>query len=133
MGERAKELVPLILRIGLGAAFIFLAVYEKFLNPHDSELVVTTYNLMHVVPVPASLWVLGAGMVEFVLGVLLILGFEVRLVSVISFVVISLSFFYFKESVYSHVTLFGAISMLVVNGGGKCSLDRHFTKQKTII
>lgn len=121
--ERLKRYVPLILRVGLGTAFIFLAVYEKFLNPHDSELVVQTYNLMHVIPVPASLWVFGAGAVELILGVMLIIGFEIRVVSIISFLVISLSFFYFKESVYSHVTLFGALSMLLVTGAGILSVD----------
>ena len=124
LGEEARELVPLVLRFGLGIAFIFLAVYEKFMNPHDSALVVQMYHLTNVIPVSPALWVLGAGMVEFLLGVLLIIGFEVRLVAVVSFIVISLSFFYFKESVYSHVTLFGAISMLVVTGAGKYSVDR---------
>ena len=124
LGEKAKDLVPLVLRFGLGIAFIFLAVYEKFMNPHDSALVVQMYHLTNVIPVSPALWVLGAGMVEFLLGVLLIIGFEVRLVAIVSFVVISLSFFYFKESVYSHVTLFGAISMLVVTGAGKYSVDR---------
>ena len=81
-----------------------------------------------MIPVPASLWVLGAGTVEFVLGVLLIIGLEVRLVSIVAFLVISLSFFYFKESVYSHVTLFGAISMLIVTGAGKCSVDHRVLK-----
>lgn len=132
MGGRIKHLVPLMLRIGLGSAFVFLAVYEKLLNPHDSELVVQTYNLMQVIPVPASLWVLGAGLIELVLGILLVLGLEVRLVSIISFIVISLSFFYFKESVYSHVTLFGALSMLIVTGAGKWSLDSLFARNKTI-
>ena len=129
IGEKTRELVPLVLRIGLGVAFIFLAVYEKFMNPHDSELVVTLYHLQHAIPVPAALWVLGAGLVELVLGILLIIGFEVRLVAIVSFVVISLSFFYFQESVYSHVTLFGAISMLVVLGAGKYSVD-HYYKSK---
>ncbi len=128
--ETTKELVPLVLRIGLGVSFIFLAVYEKFLNPHGSELVVTTYNLMNAIPVPAPLWVLGAGTVECILGLLLLIGFEVRLVSLISFFVISLSFFYFKEDVYSHVTLFGAISMLIATGAGAYSLDRFFDKRR---
>ncbi len=117
------KFVPLALRIGLGVAFFYLGMYEKFLNPHDSELVVNTFNLMNVIPVAPVLWVLGAGIVECLLGILLILGFETRLVAVISFVVISLSFFYFKESVYSHVTLFAALSMLVVTGAGKYSVD----------
>lgn len=124
------DLVPLVLRIGLGVAFFYLGMYEKFLNPHDSELVVTTYHLTNVIDVAPALWVLGAGLVECTLGILLVLGFETRLVAVVSFVVISLSFFYFKESVYSHVTLFAALSMLVVTGAGTYSIDRYLQRKK---
>ncbi len=130
--SKYQRYAPLVLRLGLGSAFIFLAMYEKFLNPHDSELVVQTYNLARAIPISPALWVLGAGLVEFLLGVLLILGFEVRLVSVVSFIVISLSFFYFKESVYSHVTLFGALSMLVVTGAGIYSLDSYIAKKRAL-
>lgn len=130
--SKFHQYAPLVLRIGLGVAFLFLAIYEKFLNPHGSELVVTMYNLTRAVPVSPALWVLGAGMVEFVLGTLLILGLEVRLVSVVSFLVISISFFYFKESVYSHVTLFGALSMLVVTGAGPWSIDSLIRKKKVV-
>lgn len=119
-----RKLVPVILRVGLGVGFIFLALYEKILNPHSSELVVEAYNLTSVVPVSAALWVFGAGIIELLLGILLIIGFEVRLVSAISFFVISLSFFYFKEDVYSHVTLFGALSMVMVLGSGPYSIDK---------
>jgi uncharacterized membrane protein YphA (DoxX/SURF4 family) len=126
---KLRALVPLVLRLGLGTAFIFLGVFEKFLNPHDSELVVQIYNLTHVIPVSPALWVLGAGMIEVLLGVLLILGYEIRLTAMVAFVVISLSFFYFKESVYSHVTLFGALSMLVTTGAGKYSLDGYLRRR----
>lgn len=126
------KLVPLVLRIGLGVAFIYLGMYEKILNPHDSELVVTTYKLTEIIAVSPALWVVGAGLVECTLGLLLILGFETRLVSMIAFLVISLSFFYFKESVYSHVTLFSALSMLVITGGGKYSLDKHLEETNLI-
>ena len=128
--SKFRKFAPLVLRIGLGVAFIFLAVFEKFLNPHDSELVVTTFHLTRAIPVSPALWVLGAGLTEFLLGTLLILGYEIRLVSVISFIVISLSFFYFRESVYSHVTLFGALSMLVVTGAGSYSLDSIIRKKR---
>jgi hypothetical protein len=46
-----KDFVPLILRIGIGGAMMFLAVYEKFLNPHLSEIVVHNYNLTSIIPV----------------------------------------------------------------------------------
>lgn len=118
---------PLILRIGIGGAMIFLALYEKILNPHFSQLVVDQYALTSVVPVSSQMWVFGAGVIEFLVGLCLLLGYYTRLVSVVAFLILSLSFFYFKESVYSHVTLFGLLSMLLVLGGGKWSLDARRT------
>jgi uncharacterized membrane protein YphA (DoxX/SURF4 family) len=121
-----KDFVPLILRIGIGGAMMFLAVYEKFLNPHLSEIVVHNYHLTSIIPVSPEMWVLSAGIIEFLVGLFLFLGFKTRLASAVAFVVLSLSFFYFGEEVYSHVTLFSVLSVLFVTGGGKISIDNTF-------
>lgn len=118
-----RSLASPILRVGIGGAMMFLALYEKILNPHLSEVVVNNFHLTSVIPVDPSLWVVGAGIVEFVIGLMLILGLFTRLSSVIAFGVLSLSFFFFKEAVYSHITLFGLLSILFVLGGGIWSLD----------
>jgi uncharacterized membrane protein YphA (DoxX/SURF4 family) len=114
--KQFKNFVPLILRIGIGGAMMFLAVYEKFLNPHLSEIVVRNYNLTSIIPVSPEMWVLSAGIIEFLVGLFLFLGFHTRLTSAIAFIVLSLSFFYFGEEVYSHVTLFSVLSVLFVIG-----------------
>jgi uncharacterized membrane protein YphA (DoxX/SURF4 family) len=111
-----RALAPAVARISVGLAMTFLAVYEKFLNPHLSALVVQKYDLQSIIPVSAPLWVLGAGAVEFAVGMLLVLGFLPRLTSAVAFLVLSLSFFYFQEAVYSHITLFGALSFVFVAG-----------------
>ena len=116
--------MPLILRFGVGFAMIFLAVYEKILNPHLSELVVTNFGLMNVVPVSPEMWVLSTGLIEFAVGLALILGLFTRISAGIAFIVLSLSFFYFGEDVASHITLFGTLSVLFITQGGAWSLDK---------
>lgn len=111
-----QRYIPAIVRIGTGISLTFLAVYEKLLNPHLSAFVVETTNLTNVIPVSPSMWVLSAGSVEAVLGIFLILGIRTRLVSVVTFIVLALSFFYFKEDVTSHITLFGVMSILFILG-----------------
>ncbi len=123
-----RNLTPLILRIGIGCAMLFLAFYEKILNPHMSELVVSQYQLTNFIPVSPAMWVLSVGIIEILVGLLLLLGWYTRLVSVIAFAILSLSFFYFKESVSSHVTLFGLLSILFTMGGGMYSIDTWFSK-----
>lgn len=108
--------VPKLVRIGTGVGLLFLAVYEKLLNPHLSAFVVEATNLTSVIPVSPSMWVLSAGAIEALLGILLIVGYRTRLVSVVTFIVLAFSFFYFKEDVTSHITLFGVMSILFVLG-----------------
>lgn len=119
-----KPYVPLILRIGIGGAMIFLAVQEKLLNPHLSALVVAEFKLQSVIPVSPALWVLGTGAIECLVGILLVIGFKTRLISAITFAILTLSFFFFGEDVYSHITLFGILSVLFVTGAGKMSVDK---------
>lgn len=118
-----QKWAPLILRVGIGGAMMFLAMYEKLLNPNLFAAVVENYHLTSVIPVSPEMWVLSAGLIEIAVGFLLFIGLRTRLVSAIAFLVLSLSFFYFSEDVYSHITLFGVLSVLFVTGGGKLSVD----------
>jgi len=102
-----------------------LAVYEKILNPHISELIVNDFGLQNVFPVSVSMWVFSTGVIEFIIGFALFIGFYTRASATIAFAVLSLSFFYFGEDVSSHITLFGILSVLFVTQGGKLSVDKH--------
>lgn len=130
--KRWKSYAPLVLRLTIGIAMLFLALYEKMLNPHWAGLVVEQFGLQHIIPVSVPLWVFGTGIVELVIGVALIIGFRTRLVSAIAFIVLSLSFFYFGEEVTSHITLFGVLSTLFITQGGPLSTDNFFNKNPTI-
>ncbi len=116
--KHLRRFVPLILRLGIGVSMIFLAIYEKFLNPHASALVVEQFSLTRFIPITPEAWVLWVGMVELAIGILLVLGIKTRLVSLIAFIVLSLSFFFFGEQVYAHITLFTVLSILFVTGNG---------------
>ncbi len=114
-----KQYVPVILRMGIGSSLIFLSIYEKFLNPNLSSYVVKITNLTEVINVSTSMWVVSTGLIELALGLLLFFGVATRFVSALTFFVLSMSFFYFGESVVSHITLFGILSVLFVLGGKK--------------
>lgn len=118
-----KRYIPLILRVGSGGALMFLAVYEKFMNPHISEIIVLDFGLMNAIPVSPEMWVLSAGIIEFIIGLSLVIGFRTRISSAIAFITLSLSFFYFGEDVSSHVTIFGVLAILFITRGGVWSVD----------
>jgi uncharacterized membrane protein YphA (DoxX/SURF4 family) len=121
--EKFKKIVPFLLRIGIGGALVFLSLYEKILNPHVSDLVVQKYHLVSIIPVGAAMWVFAVGIIELAVGLFILIGFQTRLVTAIAFLVLMTTFFFFKEEVYSHVTLFGMLSVLFITGGGMLSLD----------
>lgn len=124
-----KKYIPLLLRLGIGGALTFLALYEKVLNPHVSDLVVQKYALNSIIPVGAAMWVFAVGMIELFVGIFILIGFQTRLVTAVAFLVLIVTFFFFKEEVYSHVTLFGVLSVLFITGGGRWSLDALLKKR----
>lgn len=123
VSKKTQEYIPLILRLGIGIAMAFLGVYEKILNPNSSALVVQQYGLDRAIPVNDAMWVFSTGVIEFFVGAALILGFKTRLAATIALIVLTSSFFYFKEGVSAHVTLFAVLVVLFILGPGKKSLD----------
>ncbi len=130
--DRFKKYVPLLLRLGIGGALVFLSLYEKVLNPHVSELVVQKYALDSIIPVGAAMWIFAVGMIELAVGLFILIGFQTRLITAVAFVVLMTTFFFFKEEVYSHVTLFGVLSALFITGAGPWSLDSLLKKRTSI-
>jgi uncharacterized membrane protein YphA (DoxX/SURF4 family) len=128
--RRLAKWAPLILRVGLGVAMASMALYEKILNPLAGDAIVRAYRLTEIVPVSPSMWVLGAGVVELALGVLHIVGWKTRPVVGFTFIVLSMSFFFFKEDAASHVTLFGALSALFILRAGPWSVDSWLEKRR---
>ena len=128
--KKLQPYVPLILRLGVGVSMIFLAIYEKFLNPHTAALVVERYHLTDLVSVSASMWVLSAGVIELVVGLMLMCGWRTRFASMLALAVLTSTFFFFQEPVFAHVTLFGILSMILITGGGAVSLDAYVASKR---
>jgi uncharacterized membrane protein YphA (DoxX/SURF4 family) len=119
------DFVPLLVRLGLGGAFLASGIVDKLLLYEQALAAVDKYGLTSVVPVPAELWVVGAFAVETALGLAILLGAMTRLGAVVGFAVLTLAMFALADDpVIAHVALFGLSSVLVVTGGGRWSLDR---------
>lgn len=123
--DRYDDLVPLLVRMGLGGAFMASGIIDKIVIYERALAAVGKYGLTSVVPVTPDLWVLGAAVVETALGAAIILGVMTRLSAVIGFAVLTLALFALPDDpVIAHVSLFGLSSVLVILGGGRWSLDR---------
>ena len=131
--QKLMRYIPTIIRVLFGIGLSYLAIYEKILNPRLSEFVVIATDLCSIIPVSEAMWVFSAGVIELVIGLMLILGLFTRLFAAITFFVLSLSFFYFGEEVTSHITLFGSLAVLFVTGAGPLSLDRFIRNKELIL
>lgn len=120
------DLVPLLVRLGLGGAFIASGIVDKVVIYEQALAAVEKYGLTAVVPVSPELWVLGAAVVETALGLAIVLGVLTRFTAAIGFAVLTLALFALPDDpVIAHVCLFGLSSVLVILGGGRWSLDRQ--------
>ena len=123
--DRYDDLVPLLVRLGLGGAFVASGIIDKIVIYEQALAAVDKYGLTAIVPVTPELWVLGAAVVETALGLAILLGVMTRLSAVIGFAVLTLALFALPDDpVIAHVGLFGLSSILVILGAGRWSLDR---------
>ncbi|AUG46919.1 DoxX family protein [Haloarcula taiwanensis] len=122
-----REYVPVIVRIGMGVTFIYLGLFQKLAEPGQALLVVEKYDLTAVVPVDPGMWVLGAGLTEMLVGLVLILGFMTRGAAAVSFVLFTTTLFGLPDDpVLAHITLFGMASAVFTMGAGPLSFDDWF-------
>ncbi|MCA1588250.1 MAG: DoxX family protein [Chloroflexi bacterium] len=121
---RYDDLVPLLVRIGLGGALVASGIGDKLLIYEQALDSVAKYHLTSVVPVSPELWVIGASALETSLGVAILVGVLTRFGAVLGFAVLTLAVFALADDpVIFHVGLFGLASVLVVLGGGRWSAD----------
>jgi len=121
---RSDDLVPLLVRLGLGGAFAASGIVDKLLIYDQALAAVERYALTDLVPVAPELWVVGAVLVETALGLAIMLGVMTRFSAAVGFGVLTLALFALPDDpVIAHVGLFGLCSVLVVTGAGRWSLD----------
>ncbi|MEF8828213.1 MAG: DoxX family membrane protein [Haloarcula sp.] len=122
-----REYVPVIVRVGMGVTFVYLGLIQKLADPGRALLVVEKYDLTAVVPVDPGMWVLGAGLTEMLVGLVLIAGFMTRGAAAVSFVLFTTTLFGLPDDpVLAHITLFGMASAVFTMGAGPLSFDDWF-------
>jgi len=122
---RYDDLVPLLVRLGLGGAFVASGIVDKLVIYEQALAAVDQYHLTDIIPVSPDLWVLGASLAETSLGLAILFGVLTRFSAAIGFAVLTLALMALpNDPVIAHVGLFGLSSVLVVLGAGRWSLDR---------
>lgn len=121
----------LILRIAFGVSLIYASLYAKIIHNQLALAVAQAYpDVVHFFGFEPHFLVLGAGLVEVLLGTFFILGIEIRFTSAFLLFWLSLSLWYFGEVVWPHVILIGIPIAFILYGYDKTSLEGRFFKRE---
>jgi uncharacterized membrane protein YphA (DoxX/SURF4 family) len=126
----AERLAFPILRVLFGLSVAYAAYYAKFLHSQLALDVVTQYNLTNFFHFDPLFIVLGASIVEVLIGVFIMFGFEIRHTALFFLFWIFLSLLYFGESVWPHLILVGVLLSLFCHGYDRYSFGGLIHKLK---
>lgn len=113
----------LILRVSFGISLIFASVYAKFLHADLALKTVADFQLTNFFPFEAHFLVLGAFIIEVLLGVFFIIGFEIRFAAIFLLAFLTMSLLYFGEAVWPHIILAGVAIAIFLRGYGPHTLE----------
>lgn len=119
-----------IARILFGVSLLYTAVSVKFMDTALSLDVVNQYDLTKYFPFDPLFVVLGAGLIEVTISLLYIFGVLQRFTTIIFLIFMSLSLFFFKESVWPHYLLIGLGIGIFLHKPDKWSADRYLYTKK---
>ncbi|HEX2792325.1 MAG TPA: DoxX family membrane protein [Candidatus Paceibacterota bacterium] len=128
----AKKLAPysfLILRIAFGISLIYASYYAKFLHSELAYEVASlplaghAFGLAHYFHMEPHFLVLGAGIVELLIGAFILLGIEMRFTALFLEFWLALSLVYFGEVVWPHLILIGIPIALFMYGYDRYSVE----------
>ncbi|MES2216703.1 MAG: DoxX family membrane protein [Patescibacteria group bacterium] len=122
----------LIIRVFFGSSLIFASLYAKFFHGALALETVSKYHLTNYFPFDPVFLVLGAMLIEIMLGLFFILGFEIRFASIFFLVFLSMSLVFFGESVWPHIILIGTSSAMFFHGYDRYCLSAKLSKKKNL-
>lgn len=131
LGQWASRLKPYafpILRISFGMGIIFAAFYAKFLHSSLALDTVLQYRLIDYFHFDPLFIVLGAFLVEMLIGLFFVFGFQIRHTALFFLFWLVLSLLYFGEAVWPHALLFGVNIALILHGYDRYSIGGLFKR-----
>lgn len=120
----------LLLRILFGSAVFFASFYAKFFHSNLALQTVTEYHLTDYFPFSPLFLVLGAFIIEAVIGLCFVIGFEIRFVALVFTFFLTLSIIFFGEAVWPHIILFGVNLALFAHGYDKYTIEMALIQRK---
>lgn len=127
--ERLSSYAFPLLRVSLGASIIFASFYAKFLHSNLALEVVSRYGLEAFFPFDPLFIVLGAFIIEFLAGFMLLVGFEIRWTALFLLFWLTLAHLYFPEAPWVHLSLYGFGLAIFCHGYDRFTVEGRFFKR----
>lgn len=128
-----KRLAPyafFILRVSFGISLLYASLYAKVIHNQLVLEVTKAYpDIVAFFGFEPHFLILGAAILEIVIGLFFILGIEIRFTSLFVLFWLSLSLWYFGEAVWPHLILIGIPIAFIFYGYDKYSVEGYFFKR----
>ncbi len=119
-----------ILRVAFGISLLYASIYAKVIHNNLALDVAYRYpSLVHFFGFEPHFLVVGAAIIEILIGLFFILGIEIRFTALFLLFWLSLSLWYFGEAVWPHVILIGIPIAFIFYGYDTYSLEGYFFKR----
>ena len=119
-----------ILRVCFGISLIFASAYAKIIHNNLGLFTVIKYHLDAHLGFEPHFLVLGAAIIEILIGTFVILGIEIRFTSLFFEFWLILSLSFFGEVVWPHIILIGIPIALIMYGYDNNSVEGYFFRKK---
>lgn len=135
LADRLRHLAFPILRVTFGISLLYASLYAKVLHNNLALQVASLplaghpQSLAYYFGFEPHFLVLGAALIEILIGAFFILGIEIRWTSLFLLFWLSLSLWYFGEAVWPHIILIGIPIAFIFHGYDRYSLEGRFFKK----
>jgi uncharacterized membrane protein YphA (DoxX/SURF4 family) len=119
-----------ILRVCFGISLIFASAYAKIIYNNLGLFTVEKYHLDKILGFEPHFLVLGAAIIEVLIGLFIILGIEIRFAALFFEFWLMQSLFFFGEVVWPHIILIGIPIALIMYGYDQYSVEGYFFRKK---
>lgn len=124
IGRSLEKYSFFILRVLFGFSLFWASFYAKFIHSNLALDTVNDYHLTMYFHFTPLFLVLGAFLVEALIGACFFFGFEIRFAAIVFTCFLTMSILFFGESVWPHIILFGVNFALFFHGYDKYTLEQ---------
>lgn len=130
-GHRLEKYAFLLLRVFFGSAIIFASFYAKYMHSNLALQTIKDYNLTSYLHFSPLFLVLGAFIIEALIGLFIIFGLEIRFAVIVFTGFMIMSILFFGEAVWPHIILFGVNITLFMHGYDRFTIEKIVFERKT--